>query len=297
MENEMKFCLTWIYMKLVLIITTLIVLVLLTTFALSHFQSKQRIEMLEYQQHLLAEELTTLLHDENKQSLFKSDMLRRIERGRYLLHLNAYSNMEKVINEFAELKTILDSKKYLDTIGRADYALESAGGKILSIGKTKLVTPCNKLWNFFTKTIFSTDTSLATNSPRFVIQPSIFPGECFAFEGRGEIIIKLVKLIFIDSVSIEHILPQMSPDRSITNAPYEFNVYGMQEPNDLQPTYFGKFFYRIIEAQPLQVFYFENFVGENSYPIIRFEIISNHGNANNTCVYRIRVHGSLIKSN
>lgn len=65
-----------------------------------------------------------------------------------------------------------------DKTGRVDYALESAGGQVLS-------TRCTE--NYQTKSaqisIFGIPLWYPTNTPRTAISPSVQPGECWAFQG------------------------------------------------------------------------------------------------------------------
>lgn len=65
-----------------------------------------------------------------------------------------------------------------DKTGLVDYALESAGGQIIS-------TRCTE--NYHTKsaqiTIFGLPLWYPANTPRIAISPSVQPGECWAFQG------------------------------------------------------------------------------------------------------------------
>lgn len=243
--------------------------------------------MLEHQQQLFEHEMTSFMQRENLQHTIQLDMFKRLERSQ---------TMHRARSELAQMKRTIELDKYLDTNGRPDYALESTGGRILSIGSTELVSSAsNKLQNAMTY-IFGYGTALpfVTNSPRYVIQPSIMPGECFAFVGHGEITIQLVKPIVIDAVSVEHILAEISPTTDISNAPHEFSVYGLADENDSKPTHLGDFAYNIAARRPLQIFPIAN---HSTFPIVRFRIHSNHGHPNNTCVYRLRVHGTLNERN
>lgn len=269
-------------------------------FVLAHLDALRRIELLEFQQQLLSDEHINLLRSGNDQQKhgLATKVYKRLERRSNLLRILSFDRLSKVMSELDELRILVDNNPYLDRIGRPDFALESAGGRILSIGNTQLASPhaCGVLARLMSY-VGIVPSDQAVNSPRYVIQPSLQPGECFAFVGPGEIVIKLVRPVFIDSVGIEHIQPQMSPDGQITNAPNEFSVYGVNDDSDHQSMHLGTFRYDISMRQPLQLFQLDKQLTTKSYSVVRFEINSNHGDLNNTCVYRIRVHGSLIPLN
>lgn len=190
------------------------------------------------------------------------------------------------------IKTALQHILAADKAGYADYALENSGGKIISIGDTQPFWPIQT--NIFRQIIHYMgfdDLTEIKNGPRRVIQSSMEPGECFAFVGeKGEILIGLVRKIHITAVSVDHILAQMSPDASITNAPKQFSVYGVH--SDMSDVYLGTFSYDIESGQPTQTFIIER-ESVRKFKMIRFRFTHNHGSSSNTCVYRVRVHGLI----
>lgn len=274
-------------------IATVLTIAMLITFAVSHFECRHRINLLEHHYQLFEHDITAFMQRENLQHAIQLEMVKRIKREQRIL---GNGNIGMVRHEVSKMRTALELEKYMDMSGRPDYALESTGGRILSIGATQLVSSTsNKLRNLLTYLIgHSTVFPIVANSPRYVIQPSILPGECFAFVGRGEITIQLIKPVFIDAVSVEHILAEISPTADISNAPNSFSVYGLVEEDDSTPVHLGDFAYDIVAHRPLQVFPIAN---HHAFPIVQFQIHTNHGHANNTCVYRIRVHGTLNKRN
>lgn len=264
--------------KFVFIAVTGILMAFLIGFVCSHAALRCRLDDLEYRHCLLTDDdlLGKCIEEkENKQLLLQ---------------------YKQKISELEAMKGLTNyQSEHFDRTGRADYALESAGAEILSIGNTKAVAPPFRYWS--TLFGFSSVSDYAANRANRVIQPSSYPGECFAFAGRGEIIIKLIKSVYIDTISIEHISPQMSPEGNIQNAPRDFSVFGMVNENDAHGGHFGDFQYDINKNQPLQSFRLNAAsASSSSYPIVRIEITSNHGDPNYTCVYRIRVHGSLTKN-
>lgn len=288
-----NFSVTQFRMRIFFGIATLLTIAMLITFAVSHFECRHRINLLEHHYQLFQHETTAFMQRENLQRAIQLEVLKRIQREQ---RVRGNGNIGMVRQEISKMKTALELEKYMDTSGRPDYALESTGGRILSIGPTQLVSSTSNklrtlLMYFFG---YSTALPIVANSPRFVIQPSILPGECFAFVGRGEITIQLIKSVFIDAVSVEHILAEISPTTDISNAPNGFSVYGLVDEDDSMPVHLGDFAYDIAARRPLQVFPIAN---HHTFPIVQFRIYTNHGHANNTCVYRIRVHGTLNERN
>lgn len=289
----------------ILFLTLINVLIgLWIAFALSYFETKHRLDVIEYQHRLVIDEMIRVADStkDQNQLLVKDYEMRSSERQQYQKYLSSMSKIDRVITELDEIKRTSNQNDYLDRSGRSDYALETAGAQVLSIGNTQLAyctsASISKWFSLFGLNKIS---KYFANGPNRAIQPSIYPGECFAFTGTGEIIIKLIKTVFIDAVGIEHILPQMSPNGNILNAPSNFSVYGMENGNvlsscaDSNAIHLGDFQYDINEHQPLQMFQLSQNATTKSFPIVRFIFKSNHGDPEHTCVYRIRVHGSLTK--
>lgn len=171
---------------------------------------------------------------------------------------------------------------------RYDFALETSGSEIASIGQTDLLSYSFSYLFFGPFQI--------KNAPRLVIQPLLNPGECFAFKGStGEVTIKLRDWLFVDSIGVDHITEDMSASGSIKTAPKEFSVYGLKSLSDAKPFKFGTFVYDIDKKIPAQFFVVERQSTESVlYILFKFE--SNHGDEKFTCVYRTRVFGVLDKN-
>ncbi|ELU11810.1 hypothetical protein CAPTEDRAFT_145683, partial [Capitella teleta] len=173
-----------------------------------------------------------------------------------------------------------------DKTGRVDYALESAGGSIIS-------TRCTETYNRRTTEIslFGIPLWYATNSPRTVIQPDMQPGQCWAFKGtQGFLVIQLLTPIQPTAFSLEHIPKSLSPNGRIESAPKEFSVWGLIDENDAEGINLGNFSYQD-NGETLQYFPVEETQTE-SYRYVELRITSNHGNPEYTCLYRFRVHGT-----
>ncbi len=170
---------------------------------------------------------------------------------------------------------------------RYDFALESSGSEIATIGQTELVS--------YSFSYLFYGPFQIKNAPRLVIQPMLSPGECFAFKGsRGEVTIKLRDWLFVDSIGVDHITEDMSASGSILSAPKLFSVFGLKSLSDPKPFKFGSFVYDIDKRSPAQFFVVEK-QSTDSVLYVSFKFQSNHGDEKFTCVYRTRVYGVLDK--
>ncbi|XP_064635667.1 SUN domain-containing protein 1-like [Lineus longissimus] len=174
-----------------------------------------------------------------------------------------------------------------DKTGMVDYALESAGGCVVS-------TRCSEDYKTGTAQyqIFGIPIYYGSNSPRSVIQPEVHPGNCWAFKGHnGYLVIQLSQTIIPTSFSLEHIPKALSPTGHIDSAPKDFSVWGLKSEHDLEGQELGNFTYND-DGPPIQFFSIEP-RNIKPTPIIELKIHSNHGNKDYTCLYRFRVHGTI----
>lgn len=270
---------------------------ILLTIIISHVEMKTHVGLLEYEMELMSSDIRKIsaMCLPNNEQLATG--IRRLRRSEISMKFNLYRRMEQFE---ANLRLLTDNfeeiqlQPYLDRSGRADFALESSGARIISIGNTQLLTSSNAFDIFLSH--FNVKPNIITlNGPRNIIQPSIYPGECFAFVGEGEVSIRLVRTVYIDTISIEHILPEMSVDATILGAPNEFSVYGRTFENETSSVHLGTFNYDIVRRQPLQNFGLDRGLTKECFSIVDFKFLSNHGQKDYTCVYRVRVHGTINK--
>lgn len=273
---------------------SIVLLGLIITILLSHFETKHRLNIVEYQHQLFIGEITKISNSNDKTHLAQESIFRLKNRARHLIWQSSLRDADKIITALKEIKEQTKLTNYFGHIGRPDLALATAGAQIISIGNTQVLTPFP---NWLSSFGFGRISKYFINGAQRVLQPSIHPGECFAFTGPGEIVIKLIRSAFIEAVSVEHILPQMSPDGQISAAPSVFSVYGMENECDSCAVHFGTFHYDIDKNQSLQEFQLASNTTNKSFPIVKFEFAPNRGDLNYTCIYRVRVHGSLIKPN
>lgn len=282
--------------RVALLSVSIVLLGLLITISLAQYETKHRLTIVEYQHRLFVNELSRVSDTNKKTNLAEDAILRLQVRKQHLMQSSSMSIVDKLITELEQIKRKIIPVKYVESSSvRPDFALQTAGAQILSVGKTEVLTPFPQwLTGIYG---FHSISKFFLNGAHRVIQPSIHPGECFAFTGPGVIIIKLIRDVFIDAVGIEHILPQMSPDGYILNAPSEFSVYGMENEDERSATHLGTYHYDIEKLQSLQEFQLSDNSTDKSFPIVKFEFAPNYGDLNYTCVYRVRVYGSLIKPN
>ncbi|KAG9476921.1 hypothetical protein GDO78_002362 [Eleutherodactylus coqui] len=175
-----------------------------------------------------------------------------------------------------------------DRTGMVDFALESGGGSILG-------TRCSETYE--TKSalvsLFGIPLWYLSQSPRVVIQPDMYPGNCWAFKGtQGYLVVRLSMEIFPTAFSLEHIPKSLSPTGNITSAPKDFAVYGLENEYQEDGVLLVQSTYN--EAgEPLQIFQVTE-ENRKSFQIVELRILSNWGHSNYTCLYRFRAHGTPI---
>ncbi|XP_052872014.1 klaroid protein [Anopheles cruzii] len=175
-----------------------------------------------------------------------------------------------------------------DKTGRVDYALETAGGQVLS-------TRCTENYKSHSAEfrIFGIPIWYPSNTPRTVISPTMEPGQCWAFQGfPGYLVIQLNTRIVVTGFTLEHISKLLVANGSISSAPKAFTVWGLQNLNDPDPVLLGSYEYRDVPDSSLQYFPVQNKQWQEPLQIVELRIESNHGNVHYTCLYRFRVHGT-----
>ncbi|XP_043771429.1 SUN domain-containing protein 1 isoform X11 [Cervus elaphus] len=176
-----------------------------------------------------------------------------------------------------------------DKTGMVDFALESGGGSVLS-------TRCSETYETKTALIslFGVPLWYFSQSPRVAIQPDIYPGNCWAFKGsQGYLVVRLSMTICPTAFTLEHIPKALSPTGSITSAPKDFAVFGLENEYQEEGQLLGRFTYDQ-EGESLQIFVAPK-KPEGAFQIVELRIFSNWGHPEYTCLYRFRVHGEPIK--
>ncbi|KAK6112411.1 Sad1 / UNC-like C-terminal family protein [Brugia pahangi] len=172
-----------------------------------------------------------------------------------------------------------------DKTGKVDYALESSGASVVSTRCTKPYKENSRL-----ESVFGIPLWYSSYSPRAVIQHRpLAAGECWAFRGKGYLIIKLSHPIYVTEVSYEHLHSTLHPDGVLRSAPKLFQVYSYEAVDDLKSkSLIGQYEYDI-KGRALQTFHAQN---ELNTPVSIVElVVQSNWDSDYTCLYRFRVHG------
>ncbi|KAL1117220.1 hypothetical protein AAG570_004547 [Ranatra chinensis] len=126
----------------------------------------------------------------------------------------------------------------------------------------------------------------------------ITPGECWAFRGSGgSIVLQLAKSAIITSVAVEHIPKSLTITGNTDSAPKEFSVcaYVTEDYFPDKCLHLGDFEFNR-DGPPRQQFYTELKKKPDgtamSFRFIQFDFMTNYGNEQYTCIYRLRVYAN-----
>ncbi|KAK6112412.1 Sad1 / UNC-like C-terminal family protein [Brugia pahangi] len=180
-----------------------------------------------------------------------------------------------------------------DKTGKVDYALESSGASVVSTRCTKPYKENSRL-----ESVFGIPLWYSSYSPRAVIQHRpLAAGECWAFRGKGYLIIKLSHPIYVTEVSYEHLHSTLHPDGVLRSAPKLFQVYSYEAVDDLKSkSLIGQYEYDI-KGRALQTFHAQPhsstlLQNELNTPVSIVElVVQSNWDSDYTCLYRFRVHG------
>lgn len=179
----------------------------------------------------------------------------------------------------------------------ADYALESAGGRVIHSEPSLWDMRIRYAKDVVIGLISQRDHDVAfprrPANPQMVLQADVLPGNCWWFDGhRGSITIRLGRATIVESISVEH-----TPRNSVfdtNSAMNKFEVYAVFGGSDMhgrEDILLGRFHYCMSDTcKHLQTFQMQNVV-KRMTNVVKIEVLSNHG-AEHTAVYRIRVHSS-----
>lgn len=190
-----------------------------------------------------------------------------------------------------EVLQIIESKleQFLaDKIGRPDFALASAGARIMQ-GSTSPSYSATSWWPLS----FLGARQSASAPASVVIQQDNSIGNCYALAGQeGHITIQLALPIIPVAFTLDHISSEIAFNS--TSTPKDFRVIGYRNASDPTPITFGPFTYRLgKDAKQIQTFEIpsDQQITE-TISFVTLDVKSNYGNTDYTCVYRFRVHGN-----
>ncbi|XP_065531915.1 SUN domain-containing protein 3-like isoform X2 [Lathamus discolor] len=199
--------------------------------------------------------------------------------------LNGHAVQEEQTEEILQLTEVAIKKVLESYVLMPDWALEAIGATIdeertsKSYGGEDMMT-----W------LFSLLTFLPANPPETILQPSIIPGDCWPFQGsQGHVVIRLPARIWPTAFTVWHISEAVSPSGEVSSAPREFTVFGVDEATE--GTLLGTFTYDVHKGIA-QTFHVQK-EPPRTFDYIKFQVQSNWGNPEYTCVYRVQVHGRM----
>ncbi|KDQ28560.1 hypothetical protein PLEOSDRAFT_166772 [Pleurotus ostreatus PC15] len=197
---------------------------------------------------------------------------------------------------------------------RPDFALSSAGARVIPAWTTPTLklTTSSRSWlpSFFHSPRFG-------NLPEFALQPDLHNGNCWPFAGEvGQLAIALARPIYVQEVVIEHIPRQLSFD--ISSAPMDMELWGVEEgppppstwpssmseegadtsdsptlPRGTSSLLIAQFRYDVAAASPSQTFTISSHLAAIRFQSVVLRIKNNWGNYDYTCLYGIRIHGTI----
>ena len=263
-------------------------------------QVEQAINKAKQEVSLTVEEAVKKLKEETKAenvnlvnvqfAHLKSRLAREIEANltSHLSSLAPVSSTPSISSSQEVAKIVREAlTKYdADKTGLFDFALESAGGSIVT---TKCTEPYQA--TSAVMSVWGLPFWWDANSPRTILQPGSAPGQCWAFRGSyGTVVVKLSSPIFISAVTIEHISPLLSPDGHIHSAPHTLSLSGVGSGDSL--TSLLNFTYSA-SGEPVQTFWLGKESQRSRFETVELTVHKNHGHPEYTCLYRLRVHGTV----
>ncbi|XP_006860830.1 PREDICTED: SUN domain-containing protein 5 [Chrysochloris asiatica] len=173
-----------------------------------------------------------------------------------------------------------------DYIEKPDFALKSIGASIdfdhtsatYNHNKARFYWNWIRLWNY-------------AQPPDVILEPNVTPGNCWAFAGdHGQVTIRLAQKVYLSILTLQHIPKTISLSGSLDTAPKDFVIYGMKGTPREEEVFLGAFQFQ--PENTIQMFLLQN-QPARPFGAVKVKISSNWGNPRFTCLYRVRVHGSV----
>lgn len=198
------------------------------------------------------------------------------------------------------------------SVEQPDWAIFSMGGKVIRHSERFMnIIPPKNFWENVVAKLKTLIFDPRINKNVVVTPtPEVLVGNCLALKGsRGWIEILIAEKIYPTAFTIDHPLKSQIPDPEQGNAsaPKIIKVYGMGTPKGKKESVLAREFITTLsfdvndQTETFKTFEIpqekiEEFVAKKmGFDHFRFEIQSNNGDSNKTCVYRIRIHGKKMK--
>ncbi|KAI8374631.1 UNC-like C-terminal-domain-containing protein [Radiomyces spectabilis] len=194
-----------------------------------------------------------------------------------------------------------------DVLGSADYALANRGARVIPAwtSATYVAYP-RHLWKRWLARLTGVG-AFTPVSPTMALTSDTGVGQCWPMQGHnGTLGIALSEPIAIQGVTIEH--PSRDILVNMTTAPKDIEVWGVkgrhfrsklrpwEEESDGRAIKLAVVRYDIRKPQAIQTFD----IALNRYVIfdaVLLRVLSNWGDSDYTCLYRVRVHGAPAEQN
>lgn len=236
------------------------------------------------------------------------------------------SGSDASLDEVRRLIALALARYDADKTGMVDYALESAGGQIVSTRCSKTYAPRTRK-----ESVWGIPLWYSNYSPRTVIQVR----ECVLTENNAKVYSARAKRLFRANAGPLKALPvfcllhsavmfvsRTSPTNTYhwrwrqmaisirrhiicrsgcVNVLYHsctplFIVQGYQSEHDPNATMIAEFNYDTRSDDALQTFEMDSSkpAARVAYPMVELRVLSNYGHPKYTCLYRLRVHGKRV---
>ncbi|KDQ07779.1 hypothetical protein BOTBODRAFT_647961 [Botryobasidium botryosum FD-172 SS1] len=225
------------------------------------------------------------------------------------------------------LKSLVDFsllRHLKDGVAMPDYALYTGGARVIPDLTSPTYEPRSDSWARYLFDRMAGNGFALGRPPVTALVPDNSVGNCWPFAGAaGHIGIMLSQPAFITHVTVDHASKDIA--YNIKTAPREFRVWGLVEgdqniqklaayhaaidgesrddddpafftnsPPSIRPVHLVSFSYDINSPSPTQTFPLPEKLQKLGLDIgiVVFQIQSNWGDSDFTCLYRVRVHGS-----
>lgn len=246
--------------------------------------------------------LRQLLQD--NEPLIQKIVLQQMEN--YLLHNDKSKQyIDEIIEKFNE-----NAPEGVDSSRRFNYASATSGARYIPQYTSEtfkprkhgpLTTWLQQITSYFSK--YEPSVLLA-------LLPDNEPGQCWPMKGsNGTLGVHLSQPLYIHSVTIEHIAKQLGV--SLSSAPKDIDIWGLRVirvppagsarlpwmPGDESPDalYLGSIHYDVNKKSTQTI----SIEVHRKIPFqgVIFRILSNWGNEDYTCIYRVKVGGKPVYNN